>query len=198
MAFGQVARPLQTPVGGVAVLPTRRRVLGWARGQHRLAFSGRVPAQGSFLPRRGAPALSLFWVVGMLSASSFLLSPSFLACGQAGRADGSRARLGDWVWLQRAERRAPPALVEVTQCSLPAAATGGSSEFPTGNELQLQAESGLRVWAPQGPSTGPEGHPGPGAPRACCVPAVVWAQPRQWGCDGSSLRLHLELPSLSS
>lgn len=35
---------------------------------------------------------------------------------------------------------------------LQAAATGGRSEFPTGNELQLQAESGLRVWASQGSS----------------------------------------------
>lgn len=66
--------------------------------------------------------------------------------------------MGDWVWLQWAERRATPALMEVTQCSLPAAAAGGSSEFPTGNELQLQAESGLRVWASRGPSAGPKGH----------------------------------------
>lgn len=52
--------------------------------------------------------------------------------------------------------RAPPAPMEVTQpsllcCSRSLAASGGSSEFPTGNELQPRAESGPRVWAPSFP-----------------------------------------------
>lgn len=51
--------------------------------------------------------------------------PSFLVCGElghwaAGWAAGSRTRRrGAWARLQRAERRAPPALVAVTQSSLP-------------------------------------------------------------------------------
>lgn len=116
------------PFPGLGPLPTLSH-----RVEQPLPFSGRGCGEweGVLPSFSRLPSLSLFRR-GQLGRQLAVQPGGVLGVATVGRVEGNPPP--------------PPSPTEVTQSSLPSHShPGGSSEFPTGNEFQLQAESGLQA-----------------------------------------------------